>query len=130
MVPYTKGLSEGIKTVCRKHGNEVFFTGGKAIKDLLMASKDKDPITKKSGVIYSLKCDRMECNEGYIGESLRTFVEMFKEHLKLPSPVYDHFNTTSHISIVEREPQNLMRLINEAIYIMVNNASLNKNIDK
>ena len=44
-----------------------------------MAPKDKDPITKKNGIIY-----RVECDDEYIGESSRTFGERFKEHLKAP----------------------------------------------
>ena len=78
-----------------------------------MAPKDKDPITKKSGVIYRFKCDRMDCDEEYIIESSRTFEERFKEHFKAPSPMYDHYNTTGHttevdnFSILGREDQNL-----------------------
>ena len=86
--------------------------------------------------IYRYKCDRVECDEEYIGESARTFGERFKEHLKHPSPIDDHSNITSqsttldNFSIVGREDQNLMRLIKEAIYIRVNSPSLNKNIGK
>ena len=74
--------------------------------------------------------------EGYIGESARTFAERFKEHQKGPSPIYDHSNISGHnvtidnFSIVGREDQNLMRTIKEALYIRVNNPSLNKNIGK
>ena len=91
---------------------------------------------EKSGVIYRYKCDRVECGEEYIGESSRTFGERFKEHLKAPSPIYDHFNTSGHnitlenLSIVGREDQNLSRLIKESLFIRVNNPSLNRNIDK
>ena len=55
---------------------------------------------------------------------------------KCTSHIYDHSNITAHnttldnFSIVGREDQNLMRLIKEAIYIRVNNPSLNKNIGK
>ena len=69
-------------------------------------------------------------------ESSRTFGERFKEHQKAPSPIYDHYKTTGHLSsidnfsIVGREDQNLMRPIKEALYIRVNNASLNRNMGK
>ena len=85
-----------------------------------MAPKDKGPILKKSRVIYRYKCDRVEYDEEYIGESARTFAERFKEHLKDPSPIYDHYNTSGNtvtidnFSIVGREDQNLMRTIKEA----------------
>ena len=81
MVPYCKGLSESMKRTCNK---EVHLKGGNTIKNLLMAPKDIDPILKKSGVIYRYKCDRVECDEEYIGESSRTFGERFKEHQKAP----------------------------------------------
>ena len=106
------------------------------IKNLLMAPKDKDSIMKKSGAIYRYKCNRVECDEEYIGESARNFAERFKEHLKTPSPIYDHSVISGHsvtidnFSIVGREDQNLLRTIKEALYIRVNNPSLNKNIGK
>ena len=96
----------------------------------------KSKIQKKTGVIYSYKCGRIECDEEYIGESSRTFWERFKEHQEAPSAIYDHFNTTGHIvtidnlSIVGREDQNLNRAIKETLYIRVNNPPLNRNIGK
>ena len=116
-VPYYRGLSEGVKKKCSNYGVQVYFKGGTIIKNLLMAPKDEDPMMKKSGVIYSYKCGRVECDEEYIGESSRTFGERFKEHQKAPSPIFDHFNTTGHnisvenFNIVGREDQNLKRVI-------------------
>ena len=83
-----------------------------------------------------MMCDRVECEDEYIGESARTFGERFKEHLKNPSPIHDHTTITGHdttldnFTIVGREEHNYIRLIKEAIYIRVNNPSLNKNIGK
>ena len=102
----------------------------------MTAPKDKDHITKKSGIIYRFKCHRVDCDDEYIGESSRTFGGRFKEHLKASSPIHDHQNITGHditidnFSIVGREDQNLIRAIKEAIYIRVNNPSLNNNIGK
>ena len=135
-VPYNEGLSETFKNLCPKYGIEVHFKSGKTIKDELVAPKDKDHITNKSGVIYRYKCDMLECDEEYIGETARTFGERFKEHLKAPSPIYDHSNITGHsttldnFNIVGREEHNLSRLIKESMYIRVNNPSLNKNIGR
>ena len=73
-----------------------------------------------------------ECDEEYIGETARTFGERYKEHLKAPSPIYDHYNISGHnitlnnFSIVGREEQNLSRLIKESMFIRVNNPFLNK----
>ena len=123
VVPYHRGLSESFKKVCSSHGMQVYFKGGTTIKSLLMAPKDQDPIQRRSGVIYRYTCDRVECDEEYIGESSRAFGERFKEHLKAPSPIFDHYKMTGHnvtsdnFSIVGREDQNLMRTIKEALYI-------------
>ena len=136
VVPYHQGLSDSFKRTCRKYGIQVHLKGGPTIKNLLMAPKDKDPILKKSGVIYRYKCDRVDCDEEYIGESARNFAERFKEHLKAPSLIHDHSNTSGHAVTIEnftilgRKDQNLMRTIKEALYIRVNNPSLNKNIGK
>ena len=136
VIPYYQGISESMKKTCSEYGVQVYFKGGNTIKNLLMAPKDQDTIQKKNGIIYRYQCDRVECDEEYIGESSRTFGERFKEHLKAPSPIYDHSNITGHnvtmenFSIVGREDQNLCRWIKEALYIRVNNPSLNKNIGK
>ena len=101
-----------------------------------MAPKDKDHITKKSGVIYRFKCEKLECDEEYIGETSRTFGERYRGHLKVPSPINDHSNISGHstslenFSIVGSEENNLSRLIKESMYIRVNGPSLNKNIGK
>ena len=135
-VPYDEGLSETIKNIGKKYGIQVHFKSSKTLKDELVAPKDKEHMTNKSGIIYRFKCDRLECDEEYIGWTARTFGEQLKEHLKSPSPIYDHKNTTSHttkinnFSIVGREEQNLSRLIKESMFIRVNNPSLNKNIGK
>ena len=95
-VPYYRGLSESVKKKCSNYGVQVYFRGGTTIKNLLMAPKDKDPMMKKSGVIYSYKCGKVDCVEEYIGESSRTFGEKFKEHQKAPSPIFDHHTITGH----------------------------------
>ena len=63
-------------------------------------------------------------------------MERFKEHLKTLSPIHDHSTISGHnvtidnFEIVGREGQNLLRTIKEALYIRVNNPSLNKYIGK
>ena len=64
------------------------------------------------------------------------FVESFKEHLKAPSPIYEHQNNSGHkttienFQIIDKEGNNMARTIKEAMYIRVNNPSLNRNIGK
>ena len=135
-VPYNEGLSETFKNICKRYGIQVHFKSGKTIKEKLVALKDQDHITKKSAIIYRYQCDKLECDHEYIGETARTFGERFKEHLKAPSPIFDHSNISGHsttfnnFTVVGREEQNLSRLIKESMFIRVNNPSLNKNIGK
>ena len=118
------------------YGIEVHLKGGPTIKNFLMNPKDKDPILKKSGVIHRFKCNRVECDAEYIGESARNFGERYKEHQKAPSPIHDYFNISCHtvsiddFSILAREGRNLLRTIKEAIYIRANSPSLNRNVVK
>ena len=110
--------------------------GTNTIKQLLMAPKDKDSKLQKNGVIYKYKCPQINCTEEYIGESGRTFGDRYKEHLKAPSPIHLHTTTTGHpvspdcFSIVDRESQGMVRNIKEAMYIRVNDPSLNRNLGK
>ena len=59
-----------------------------------------------------------------------------KEHHKFPSPIHDHCNISGHevainnFTIIGREDQNLTRAIKEALFIRVNDPSLNRNIAK
>ena len=136
VVPCMKGLSESCKNICRKHGIEMYFKGGNTIKGLLVHPKDKDNTLQKSGVIYRYKCGRVDCEEEYVGESGRTFAERFREHMRAPSPIHDHFNIIGHevsldnFSIVGREDQSIARTIKEAMLIRVSDPSLNRNIGK
>ena len=136
VVPYMKELSENYKNTCSKHDIEMYFKGCNTVKDLLVCPKDRDNILQKSGVIYRYKCGRVGCEDEYIGESGRTFAERFREHMRAPSPIHDHFNITDHevsldnFSIVGREDQSMARTIREAMLIRVNDLSLNRNIGK
>ena len=101
-----------------------------------MFPKDKDEITNQSNIIYWFKYDKTECDDEYIGESARTFKEQYKEHLKAPSPIFEHQNTTGHTTIVDnfkiigREGHNMTKVIKGAIYIRVNNPILNRYVGK
>ena len=136
VIPYIPGLDEKFKRTCNKQGFQVHFKGTNTIKQLLMAPKDKDPKLAKSGVIYKYKCPTINCTEEYIGESGRTFGDRYKEHLKAPSPIHLHASSIGCpvspecFSIVDREAQGMPRKIKEAMYIRVNDPSLNRNLGK
>ena len=132
VIPYTKSISESIKQACGKYGIQVHFKGNQTIKQILMKPKDKDPKDSKSGVIYSYQCPHLDCNEEYIGETSRMLGERRKEHIKQPSPIHGHAQTTGHsienhnFNIIGRQAST----IKESIYTRVNNPTLNQNIGK
>ena len=77
-----------------------------------------------------------ECDDEYIGESARTFEERYKEHLKAPSPIFEHQNSSGHITTVDnfkimgREGQKYGQGHKKAIYMRVNNPTFDRNIGK
>ena len=136
VIPYVPGMCESIKNIGKKYGVAVYFKGNRTLKNILVSPKDKDEMANKSSIIYSYCCGEIGCDEEYVGESGRTFGERFKEHLKTPSPIYHHQNIIGHITsmdnfkILGREENNMARTIQEAMFIRVNNPTLNKNIGK
>ena len=67
VIPYTQGLGESIKKICRRYGIQTHFKGRSTIKNLLVCPKDKDPMANKSGAIYYFQCGDLTCNDEYIG---------------------------------------------------------------
>ena len=104
-------------------GVQVHFKGNNTVKDLLVASKDRDNIVNKGGVICRYNHDHPGCTMENIGESGRNFGDGYKEHLRVPSPILDHYQITGHsiklenFSIVDRESQGITRPMKEAMYI-------------
>ena len=134
-IPYTQGLGDSFKKICRKYGIHTHFKGNMTLRQLLVKPKDQDPKEKKSSVIYRYQYGELACDE-YIGETSRTLGERYREHLKESSPVHvytiqsGHKSTPDSFNILGREDQGLTRTIMEAIYIRVNNPTLNRNIGK
>ena len=123
VIPYTKGIAESIKQTCGKYGIQVHFKGHTTIKQVLMKPKDQDPKDSKSGIIYSYQCQHIDCDEEYIGETSRSLGERRKEHLKQPSSIHSHSQTTGHptennsFNIIGREDWGQARTIKDSIYI-------------
>ena len=57
------------------HVIQMHFKGGSTIKNHLVKPKDRDTIRQKIEAIYQYKCDRVDYEDEYIGESGRTFTE-------------------------------------------------------
>ena len=132
MCAWTSGK---FKKSCKKKGIQVDFQVTNTTKTLLMACKDRDN-KLQSGIIYKFKYPHINCPEEYIEESGRTLGDRVKEPLRALSPVHQHNNTTGHpvspdcFTIVHRESQGNIRNIKEAMFIWVNDPSLNRNLGK
>ena len=68
VIPYTQGLGEGIKNVCKRYGIQTHFKGNRTIKNILVTPKDRDTLVRRSGAIYWYQCAELECDEEYIGD--------------------------------------------------------------
>ena len=106
------------------------------VPTLLVRPKDKDQNLHKSGVIYHFKCPHINCPDAYIGESDRALGERIKEHFKAPFPIHQHSSSTGHplnpecFNIIHRETQDSSWNLKEAMFIHVNDPSLNRNLGK
>ena len=135
MVPYTKGLCKCFKNVCCKLGAQVYFNGGNTIRNLLAAPPGQRYDLPKSRVIYRFIFAHANHGKMHIGELARPFWERFKEHLRTPPPsiimvASGHHISVEYLSIVGTEAHSSTRTIKKAMYIRVNNLSLNRNIGK
>ena len=131
-----KALSERLKKTSNSLGIQVNFKDNNHIQTLLMAPSDKDHKCKKIRVIYWFKCPHSNCQKEYIRVSCRSFGDRLKEHLRAPSPIHHHSLTKGHpiseecFTLVDGEAQGVTRTIKEAMYIWVNDPSLNRNLGK
>ena len=127
-------ICEEVKKIYRDHSLHSSYHI--VIPIYITQHKDKDPKEKQSAVIYHYQCPATDCGDEYIGETARTFGEQCREHMREPCPIQVHRQLTEHhttmliFNILGREDQDLTRLIKEAIFIRVNNPTINRKIGK
>ena len=135
VIPYAQGLGESIKPHMQQVWDPIHFKGNRTLKQILVRPKDKDPKEKTSCVVYCYQCTAIDWGHD-IGETSRTLGERYKEHLREPSSIQVHSQLTGHqlskdnFNILDREGQDIIRLIKESISRRVNNPTLNRNIGK
>ena len=56
VLPYTEGLGESIKRICRTYGIQTHFKGNRTINEMLVKPKDKDTLDRMSEAIYWHQC--------------------------------------------------------------------------
>ena len=105
-------------------------------KDHVRQLQGQGPQNNQTGIIYHYKCPQINCPSAYIGESGRSLGERVKEHFKAPSPIHLHSITIGHpmdqdqFNIVHKEVNSHTRTIMEAMFICVQDSTLNRNLGK
>ncbi|SRR6266436_778540 len=74
---YFPPLSNNIAKIFAKHDIKMASYSNNRIKSLLPSTKDKTPTFEKSG-IYKISCS--ECEDVYIGQTIRDIETRYKEH--------------------------------------------------
>ena len=136
VVPYMPGISEKFNKLCKNKGIQVHYKGTNTLRTLLGNPKDKTPQNNQRGITYHYKCPQINCPSAYIAESGRSLGERVKEHFKALSPIHLHGTTTGHpmdpeqFNIVHKEVNSHSRTIKEAVFIHVQDPTLNRNLVK
>ena len=129
-------IGDKFKKLCKNKGIQVHYKGTNTLRTLIGNPKDKDPQNNQTAIIYHYKCPQINCPSAYIGESGRSLGERVKEHFKAPSPIHLHSTTTGHpmdpeqFNIVHKEVNSHSRTIKEAMFIHVQDPTLNRNLGK
>ena len=77
VLPYTVGVSENIRWVCRKFGMKVVFRSSHSLCSMLTKVKDALPMEKQANVVHRISCS---WGKAYIGETKRRLETRLREH--------------------------------------------------
>ena len=136
VVQYIPNTGEQFKRLCKKNNIQVHFKGTNTLRTALGNPMDRDPKINQTGIIYHYQCPHINCPNAYIGESGRSLGERVKEHFKAPSPLHHHSTTKghqmdpNHFNIMHKEVNSQSRTIKEAMFIQVQDPTLNRNLGK
>ena len=104
VLPYVKGVSEGLARIYKRYDIETIHKPSSTLKNLLCnRMKDKVEVLDKTGAVYHTECIKKECREerekdDYVGETERVTRERMYEHR-----VIDHKTSKQYASL--RDPK-------------------------
>ena len=110
--------------------------GHQHTKDSTRKPQGQGPPKQPNRNHIPLPMPQINCPSAYIGESGRSLGERVKEHFKAPSPIHLHSTTTGHpvdpeqFNIVHKEVNSHSRTIKEAMFICIQDPTLNRNLGK
>jgi predicted GIY-YIG superfamily endonuclease len=133
IIPYVRGLSEGIRRVCRHFNIITGFRTGLTLRNQLTKVKGILPTVKQSGVVYKIPCS---CGKFYIGETKRRLETRMKEHIDAckkcsmeKSAIAEHAWTTNHqinwtdASILDKSSNQFDLRVKEALHIQMSGSN-------
>lgn len=126
VLPYSKGISEKLCRLYKRHNINVAFKPANTLRNLSVHSNDK--IHEEScGVLYKVDCDN--CEGQYIDESRHALKTRIDEHKRsvidhtYSSAISEHVINADHkvnwdsVKIIERESNDYSRKPSGAIHI-------------
>ena len=137
VLPYVQGVSERLVRVLNNYNiRGVMKTS--TIRQQLSKPKDQIATYDRPNVIYQIPCN--DCDQVYIGESLRRFNTRLSEHKESVNDIskhtksalgihrfkHDHLPDWENIQILDSEPNYKQRKIKEALYIAENPHNMNR----
>ena len=136
VIPYVRGLSEGIKRILSSADVRVVFRPHSSLRQELVHPKDPVPTMQKANVVYRIPCT--SCSSVYVGQTSRTLEAHLKEHKAAVKHartslcavvnyvwIEHHQMDFSGTSVLAREPDTRKRCMLEAWFIRKHN-TLNK----
>ena len=80
VIPYIKGLSEGIRRTLKNVGLDVLYTIPKKLNSIIKRGKDRLALNKETNIVYRIDCEN--CDASYVGQTKRHLETRVGEHCK------------------------------------------------
>ena len=139
-LPYVGVMSDTIARLIRKTGVAVHMKPYNTVRSQLVHPKDKVAPQDKTGVVYRIQCG--DCPASYVGETERNLGKRVKEHSYRGTSSAFEEHCTSHkhsintvgkvnipdsqVAVLHQEPDWFRRGVAEAIHIMREDPTLNR----
>jgi hypothetical protein len=137
-IPLINGLSQQVSRALRRAEIRTVMKPGLSLKNMICNFKDKVSKEDTSNCVYRVPCS--ECNASYVGETMRRFNSRLTEHKAAVrngnhaySALAEHAVNDLHppdweaASILEKEPNFRSRRFKEAVHILNQQNTLNRN---
>ena len=137
VIPYVQGVSDGIKRVLGGAGVRAVTKAQPWKWGVCSGIKDRIPMDDMKGVVYSVKCK--DCEDEYIGETLRSMKVRMKEHERHTrfgrideSAVAEHARVNDHVidwagaKVLDTDCGRMSRRVREALHIAKMQPAMNK----